>query len=55
MLKFHMRQHDLKQGDLPEVGTHGVVLQVINCKREIDLRQMRKLKERFGISADAFA
>jgi len=55
MLKFLMQQHGLKQGDLPEIGTQGVVSEIINGKREINLRQVRKLKERFGISADAFA
>ncbi|MHB8474653.1 MAG: helix-turn-helix domain-containing protein [Gammaproteobacteria bacterium] len=55
MLKFLMPQHGLKQGDLPEIGTQGVVSEIINGKREINLRQVRKLKERFGISADAFA
>lgn len=55
MLKFLMQQHGLKQGDFPEIGTQGVVSEIINGKREINLRQVRKLKERFGISADAFA
>ena len=55
MLKFLMQQHGLKQGDLPEIGTQGVVSEIINGKCEINLRQERKLKERFGISADAFA
>ncbi len=55
MLKFLMQQHGLKQGDLPEIGTQGVVSEIISGKREINLRQVRKLKERFGISADVFA
>jgi HTH-type transcriptional regulator/antitoxin HigA len=55
MLKFLMQQHGLKQGDLPEIGTQGVVSEILSGKREINLRQVRKLKERFGISADAFA
>jgi HTH-type transcriptional regulator/antitoxin HigA len=55
MLKFLMDQHGLKQGDLPEIGSQGVVSEIIRGKREINLRQVRKLKQRFGISADAFA
>ena len=55
MLKFLMEQHDLKQSDLPEIGSQGVVSEIIRGKREINLRQIRKLKERFGVSADAFA
>lgn len=55
MLKFLMQQHGLKQSDLPEIGTQGVVSEIISGKREINLRQVRQLKQRFGISADAFA
>jgi HTH-type transcriptional regulator/antitoxin HigA len=55
MLKFLMQQHGLKQGDLPDIGTQGVVSEILNGKREINLRQVRKLKELFGVSADAFA
>lgn len=55
MLKFLMQQHGLKQGDLPQIGTQGVVSEILSGKREINLRQVRKLKELFGVSADAFA
>lgn len=55
MLKFLMEQHGLKQGDLPEIGTQGVVSEIISGKRELNLRHVRKLKARFGVSADAFA
>ena len=53
-LRFLMEQHNLKQGDLPEIGTQSIVSEIINGKREINIRQVRELKERFGISADAF-
>ena len=55
MLKFLMEQHGLTQSDLPEVGTQGVVSEILRGKREINLRQVKGLKARFGISADAFA
>jgi HTH-type transcriptional regulator / antitoxin HigA len=55
MLKFLMEQHGLKQSDLPEIGSQGVVSEIIRGKREINLRQVKSLKERFGVSADAFA
>ena len=55
MLKFLMVQNGLKQGDLPEVGTQGVVSEILNGKRELNLRQIKGLKARFGVSADAFA
>lgn len=55
MLKFLMEQHGLTQSDLPEVGTQGVVSEILRGKRELNLRQVKGLKARFGISADAFA
>lgn len=55
MLQFLMEQHGLNQSDLPEIGTQGVVSEIINGKREINIRQVRKLKARFKVSADAFA
>lgn len=55
MLAFLMEQHGLTQSDLPEIGTQGVVSMILSGKREINLRQVKGLKARFGISADAFA
>jgi HTH-type transcriptional regulator/antitoxin HigA len=55
LLKFLMQQHGLKQGDLPEIGTQGVVSEIINGKRAINLRQAWTLKEGFGIPAEPFA
>jgi HTH-type transcriptional regulator/antitoxin HigA len=54
MLRFLMDQHGLKQSDLAEIGTQGVVSEIISGKREINVRHIKKLKQRFGVSADAF-
>jgi HTH-type transcriptional regulator / antitoxin HigA len=53
-LKFLMTQHQLRQSDLPEIGSQGVVSEVLNGKRELNLRQVRALGERFGVSAATF-
>ena len=53
-LKFLMEQHDLKQTDLREIGSQGVVSEILTGKRELNLRQVRALSERFGVSADTF-
>lgn len=53
-LKFLMEQHALKQDDLPEVGSQGVVSEILAGKREINLRQIRALSERFGVSPATF-
>lgn len=54
MLRFFMDQHKLKQGDLPEVGSQGVVSEIISGKRELNLRQIHALADRFGVSAKVF-
>ena len=53
-LKFLMEQHDLKQTDLHEIGSQGVVSEILTGKREHNLRQVRALSERFGVSAATF-
>lgn len=53
-LKFLMTQHGLKQGDLSEVGSQGVVSEILAGKRELNLRQVRALSERFGVSVATF-
>ena len=53
-LKFLMEQHGLKQSDLSEIGSQGVVSEVLTGKRELNIRQVRALSERFGVSAATF-
>jgi HTH-type transcriptional regulator/antitoxin HigA len=53
-LKFLMEQHGLKQGDLPEIGSQGVVSEILSGKRELNIRQVRALAERFGVAAGTF-
>jgi HTH-type transcriptional regulator/antitoxin HigA len=54
VLRFLMDEHRLTQADLPEVGSQGVVSEVLNSKRELNIRQIRALAERFNISPAAF-
>jgi len=53
-LKFLMEQHGLKQNDLSEVGSQGVVSEILSGKRELNIRQVRSLSERFGVSPATF-
>lgn len=53
-LRTLMEQHGLKQNDLPEIGSQGVVSEVLTGKRELNIRQVRALSERFGVSAATF-
>ena len=50
-LKFLMDQHGLKQSNLAEIGSQGVVSEILAGKRELNIRQVRVLGERFGVAA----
>ena len=55
VLSFLMAQHELKQADLgAEIGSQGVVSEILNGKREINARQAKALAARFGVSVAVF-
>jgi len=54
MLEYLMDEHGLGQSDLPEVGTQGVVSEILNEKRQLNVRQIRMLAERFCVSPAVF-
>ncbi|MDR2875400.1 MAG: transcriptional regulator [Methylobacillus sp.] len=54
MLRFLMAQHDLKQSDLSEIGTQGVVSEILNDKRELNVRQIKALSVRFQVNPAVF-
>jgi HTH-type transcriptional regulator/antitoxin HigA len=54
VLRYLIDEHNLKQTDLPEIGSQGVVSEVLNGKRELNIRQIRALAERFNVSAAVF-
>ncbi|HJT97931.1 MAG TPA: hypothetical protein VJ696_06410 [Rhodanobacteraceae bacterium] len=53
-LRFLMQQRRLRQSDLPEIGSQGVVSEILGGKRELNARQIRALAVRFGVSAGTF-
>lgn len=55
VLRFIMDQHKLNQNDLAEeVGGQSVVSEILNGKREINVRQAKALANRFGVSSAVF-
>jgi HTH-type transcriptional regulator/antitoxin HigA len=53
LLTYLMDQHSLSRADLvPLLGTASRVSEVLNGKRELSMSMVRKLRERFQISAD---
>jgi HTH-type transcriptional regulator/antitoxin HigA len=53
-LKFLMEQHGIKQADLSEIGSQGVVSEILNGKRALNVRQIKLLAERFSVSSATF-
>jgi HTH-type transcriptional regulator / antitoxin HigA len=54
VLRFLMEEHDLTQSDLPEIGSQGVVSEILRGKRELNVRQIRALAKRFHVSPGVF-
>ena len=54
VLRLLIDEHGLTQSDLPEVGSQGVVSEILNGKRELNVRQIRALSERFKVSTAVF-
>ena len=54
VLKFLMEEHHLNQADLAEIGSQGVVSEILNGKRELNLRQIKSLSRRFNVSPAVF-
>ena len=53
LLTYLMDQHGLSRADLvPLLGTASRVSEVLNGKRELSMSMVRKLRERFQVSAD---
>ncbi len=55
VLSYLMHEHGLKQTDLRhEIGTQGVVSEILNGKRALNVRQIQALAERFQVSPATF-
>lgn len=54
VLKFLMEEHGLTQADLSEIGSQGVVSEILHGKRELNTRQIKELSKRFGVSPAVF-
>jgi HTH-type transcriptional regulator/antitoxin HigA len=51
MLRFLMEQHDLRQTDLVnELGSQGVVSEILSGKRELNKNHIAALSKRFSVS-----
>jgi HTH-type transcriptional regulator/antitoxin HigA len=53
-LQTLMDEHGLGQSDLPEIGSQGVVSEVLSGKRRLNVRQIKALSQRFNVSPAVF-
>jgi len=49
-----LAEHGLKQSDLSEIGTQGVVSEILSGKRQLNVRQIKMLSKRFKVSPAVF-
>ncbi len=54
VLNYLMQEHGIRQGDLPEIGSQGVVSEILSGKRRLNTRQVKALGRRFGVSPAVF-
>ncbi|HVC29464.1 MAG TPA: transcriptional regulator [Gammaproteobacteria bacterium] len=54
VLKFLMQEHGMRQADLPQIGSQGVVSEVLAGRRSLNSRQIKRLAKRFGVSPAVF-
>ncbi len=54
VLAYLMEEHGLRQSDLPEVASQGVISEILSGRRDLNIRQIRTLAGRFGVSPAAF-
>jgi HTH-type transcriptional regulator/antitoxin HigA len=49
-----MEENGLKQKDLSDLGSQGVVSEILSGKRALNIRQIKALSNRFNVSASVF-
>lgn len=54
VLRYLMDEHALTQSDLPEIGSQGIVSEILSGKRALNVRQIQALSQRFGVSPSVF-
>ena len=52
--KTLIQEHGLKQSELPEIGSQGVISEILSGKRQLNVRQIKLLSKRFNVSPVVF-
>ena len=54
MLVHLMENHQHSQKDLQDVASQSVISEILSGKRDLNLRHIRKLSEKYGVSPEVF-
>ncbi|EIE03409.1 helix-turn-helix domain-containing protein [Leptospira licerasiae] len=54
VLKYLMEENGFTQKDMVELGSQGVVSEILNGKRELNIRQIKALGKKFKVSPAVF-
>lgn len=53
-LRYLIKLHGIKQSELKEVGSQGVVSEILSGKRTLTLRHVKELAKKFKVSPNVF-
>lgn len=53
-LKYLIESHHLTQSDFPDIASQGVMSEILNGNRTLNLRQIKLLAKRFHVSSATF-
>jgi HTH-type transcriptional regulator / antitoxin HigA len=54
ILQYLMEEHGLNVSDFPEIGNQELMLDLLNGKQELNVRMIKVLAKRFGVSEQTF-
>ena len=54
MLKYLMEEHQLEPSDLPELGPPNTVLEILEGERDLTIKHIHALSERFQVTPAVF-
>ena len=54
VLQYLMTEHGLNESDLPEIGNQNLVSDIIRGKQELNLKMIKVLAKRFGVTEQTF-
>ena len=54
VVKYLVSEQGFTQSELREIGTQGVVSEILSGKRELNVRQIEVLSKKFGVSPAVF-